>query len=400
MGCGGPLSSYSAPSLYQNGSQLIVIATGRGGLIDAFDGTTGATLWSTNAGLGTDATPTVDPANGRIYVAMGFDNIVIAGLDANGHPLWGTATKPVYTDSGGTDPQEAGSGALSFDGSTYYFQTLSSLGKGMLYAINTADRRREVVVRHAEQGSGERKPVSHRSSRKTASSSSATTTTARTTRSRTTELGTLIATIQTQPDTAPPRPGLGDDFPRRHALPADAGPGTGGVPTQPPTGTVQNLYCAIDMTANPVTTPKCRYPRGIAAGTGGKMAVVELNADCVTIYDSTGTRTNSFGCPGSGNGQLNSPPTWPSIPPATSVVDTGNNRVEKFSSTGTYLSSFGSAGTAAGQFNAPQGIFIDSGGRIYVADTGNQRVERFTTAGAPRSTQPGAAGASWARPEP
>ena len=72
---------------------------------------------------------------------MGFDDIVVAGLDKNGNPLWNSTTTSVFDWVDGTNhPQRAQSGgALSQDGATLYFQTDSTAGDGQLYAINTAD---------------------------------------------------------------------------------------------------------------------------------------------------------------------------------------------------------------------------------------------------------------------
>src|SRR5262249_55363456 len=131
----------SDPALFVDGGTLRIIGAGRIGLIKSYAGSTGAELWSALTGYSTDADVTVDPANGNIYVPMGFDNIVVAGLDKNGNPLWGSTTKAVFNWINGTNnPQRAQSGgALSQDGATYYFQTDSAAGDGRLYAINTAD---------------------------------------------------------------------------------------------------------------------------------------------------------------------------------------------------------------------------------------------------------------------
>ena len=85
--------------------------------------------------------PTVDPSNGRIYVAGGAGDVIVVGLDRDGRSLWGTPFKQVFDFQEGVNyPQRAlGGGALSWDGQTYYFQTVSEEGDGRLYAINTAD---------------------------------------------------------------------------------------------------------------------------------------------------------------------------------------------------------------------------------------------------------------------
>lgn len=129
------------PSLYLDGEQLQVIAGGRGGQVHAYDGATGAELWSTNVGVMIDATATIDPANGKIYVGCGSDDVYVAGLDKNGNPLWSDPAVLVFDYVEGTNsPQRAqAAGCLSHDGETYYFQTNSEQGDGRLYAISTAD---------------------------------------------------------------------------------------------------------------------------------------------------------------------------------------------------------------------------------------------------------------------
>jgi hypothetical protein len=130
---------YSDPALYQDGSVLKVVIAGRVGLVNAYNGATGAQLWSQNVGQPVDASVTIDPANGRVFVAGGSDDIVVAGLTKNGAALWGTPSKLVYDYIPGTNqPERAqGTGCLSHDGSTYYFQTNGQSANGALYAIST-----------------------------------------------------------------------------------------------------------------------------------------------------------------------------------------------------------------------------------------------------------------------
>ena len=136
------LATYSDPALYKVHGQLRVISGGRNGLIKCWDGTTQAELWSTatNAGM-TDATPTIDPDNGNIYISSGENDIYVIGLDKEGQPLWSSVSLQVHDyQSGVNNPQCAqAAGCLSHDGSTYYFQTNSNQGDGKLYAINTTD---------------------------------------------------------------------------------------------------------------------------------------------------------------------------------------------------------------------------------------------------------------------
>ena len=131
----------SDPSLYDDGSKLRVVIGARHGEIKAYDGATGADLWAVSTGWTIDATVTIDPTNGNLYVACGDSSIYVAGVNKNGGPLWGLPISPVFQYTGaGDNPQRADSaGCLSHDGKTFYFQTNSSQGDGRLYAINTAN---------------------------------------------------------------------------------------------------------------------------------------------------------------------------------------------------------------------------------------------------------------------
>ncbi len=134
-------SCYSDPALYADEDNLIVVSGGRWGIVCAYDGETGAEMWNVHTGAMMDASLTIDPANGNIYVGAGDSDIYIIGLNKNGLPLWGSASKCIYDYVEGTNnPQRAQStGCLSHDGTTYYFQTNSREGDGRLYAVNTLD---------------------------------------------------------------------------------------------------------------------------------------------------------------------------------------------------------------------------------------------------------------------
>ncbi|MBN2513602.1 MAG: PQQ-binding-like beta-propeller repeat protein [Sedimentisphaerales bacterium] len=129
---------FNEPSLWTDmyGNKYL-ISIGRGGFIMAFDDY-GNTLWDVPVPAGTDMTPTIDPDSGSIYAAVGMDHIYVVGLDINGYPLWDAAHVHDFTSL--SQPQRAvGTGCLSFDGATYYFQTAAENGSGKLYAINTSD---------------------------------------------------------------------------------------------------------------------------------------------------------------------------------------------------------------------------------------------------------------------
>ena len=58
-----------------------------------------------------------------------------------------------------------------------------------------------------------------------------------------------------------------------------------------------------------------------------------------------------------------------------------NSRVAKYDKDGNWVGSWGEPGAGPGQLNTPHSIAIDSQNRIYVADRGNVRIQVFDTAG-------------------
>jgi hypothetical protein len=129
-------------ALYSGPSGLRVIVGSRSGALKGYSGSTGAQVWSTPFPMTVDSTPTVDPATGNVYVSAGAGDVAIVGLTRDGVPLWGgTPAHAVFTYvPGKNNPQRAqAAGCLSHNGATFYFQTNSDSGDGVLYAINTAD---------------------------------------------------------------------------------------------------------------------------------------------------------------------------------------------------------------------------------------------------------------------
>lgn len=58
-----------------------------------------------------------------------------------------------------------------------------------------------------------------------------------------------------------------------------------------------------------------------------------------------------------------------------------NSRVAKYDKDGNWVGSFGEPGSGPGQFNTPHAIVIDNQNRIYVADRGNARIQVLDTSG-------------------
>jgi len=58
-----------------------------------------------------------------------------------------------------------------------------------------------------------------------------------------------------------------------------------------------------------------------------------------------------------------------------------NSRVAKIDKDGNWLKSWGEPGDGPGQFNTPHSIAVDAEGRVYVADRGNRRIQVFNGEG-------------------
>src|ERR1700745_2617649 len=58
-----------------------------------------------------------------------------------------------------------------------------------------------------------------------------------------------------------------------------------------------------------------------------------------------------------------------------------NSRVAKVDKEGNWLTSWGEPGAGPGQFNTPHSIAVDAHDHIYIADRGNRRIQVFDTAG-------------------
>ncbi|HJT24466.1 MAG TPA: 6-bladed beta-propeller, partial [bacterium] len=105
------------------------------------------------------------------------------------------------------------------------------------------------------------------------------------------------------------------------------------------------------------------------------------NAD-VQAFTPTGGFLFQWGSAGSGNGQfsfING--LYVDSGGKVYVTEQGNNRVQVFDAIGNFLFTFGTVGTGNGQFNNPGGIWADLNGNIYVADENNRRIEKFDSNG-------------------
>lgn len=124
-------------------------------------------------------------------------------------------------------------------------------------------------------------------------------------------------------------------------------------------------------------------PSGIAFDVDGNLLVVDTMNHRVQKFSATGVFLSTFGEFGDGDGQFNMP--WGVAidldDSAIFISDWRNDRIQKFSPDGEYLSQFGTSGDGRGELNRPAGVAIDDHGDIYVADRGNHRVQLFNPAG-------------------
>src|SRR3989304_10327546 len=97
------------------------------------------------------------------------------------------------------------------------------------------------------------------------------------------------------------------------------------------------------------------------------------------MKDMAGAGWVTFGPTGKGTKQFDNPSTvYVDAGGRIYIADRGNNRIVRIEDMkGAGWTAVGSAGSGARQFNTPRGVFVDAGGKIYVADTGNNRIVRM-----------------------
>ncbi len=120
-------------------------------------------------------------------------------------------------------------------------------------------------------------------------------------------------------------------------------------------------------------------PSGIAFDADGNLLVVDVMNHRVQKFTAEGNFISTFGEQGYGNGQFDMPWGIALDPDDGSIVigDWRNDRVQRFSSEGEYISQFGTPGDGLGELCRPAGVAIDEHGDIYVADRGNHRIQLF-----------------------
>lgn len=109
--------------------------------------------------------------------------------------------------------------------------------------------------------------------------------------------------------------------------------------------------------------------------------VAEAGGHRVSRFSTDGQRLASWGCRGTGPGELLRPGGLAIGPDGlVYVADTGNDRVQVFDTSGTFVRGWGRRGRGAGELCEPGAIAADAD-RIYVSDTGNERIAVFDPSG-------------------
>jgi DNA-binding beta-propeller fold protein YncE len=90
----------------------------------------------------------------------------------------------------------------------------------------------------------------------------------------------------------------------------------------------------------------------------------------------------AWGSTGDGEGQFLAPPSIAVSPEGRVYVpDENRHDVQIFDSEGAYLGAFGEYGSGDGQFNVTAGVTVDGSGDVWVADYSSGRIQRFSADG-------------------
>lgn len=129
-------------------------------------------------------------------------------------------------------------------------------------------------------------------------------------------------------------------------------------------------------------------PFGLGIDPTGNVWVSDAGNDRFQIFSPDGTYLETWGAPGSGEGEFefysrDSKYGTPYGGVAFDrdgniyVLDTGNYRVQKFAPDRSFLLSWGTRGRDNGQFLGAIGIAVDSNGFVYVADETRADIQKF-----------------------
>ncbi len=144
---------------------------------------------------------------------------------------------------------------------------------------------------------------------------------------------------------------------------------------------IEELGAAKGEFIRAFTSTSLNCPGAIAIDGSGDVWTVDMAADEVEEFSSTGTFLHAYGSKGSGNLQFNDPVGIAIVGTTVYVADEKNDRIEEISTSGTYIGQFGKEGSNGGEFYGPEGIAANSAGDLFVLDTYDDRMEEFSPSG-------------------
>jgi DNA-binding beta-propeller fold protein YncE len=130
-------------------------------------------------------------------------------------------------------------------------------------------------------------------------------------------------------------------------------------------------------------------PHGMRLDPEGNIWTTDVNGHTVTKMNLDGEVLLTIGTkgqPGDASAGLLNEPTDLTVNAAGEIFvlvghGRGEPRLLKFDSAGTLMTSWGGPGTGPGQFDTPHSIVVDQAGLLYVADRQNRRVQIFDDGG-------------------
>lgn len=120
-------------------------------------------------------------------------------------------------------------------------------------------------------------------------------------------------------------------------------------------------------------------PAGLAVHED-EVYVTDLGNNRVQVFNRRGMFLRTWGSPGTGDLQFNTPGRVAVHAQDVYVTDSGNHHVKVFDRCGCFLGKWGELGAGNRQFNGPAGIAVHDG-EVYVADRFNRHIKVFDRRG-------------------
>ena len=117
------------------------------------------------------------------------------------------------------------------------------------------------------------------------------------------------------------------------------------------------------------------YPYGIAFNSRGEMIISENQGNQISIFDSRGQKSRTFGSCGDSPEQMKYPKGI-AIDDADNIYVSSDHKLQKFTSSGELIKCVGQRGSKEGEFNVPLGVTLYDN-QVYVCDCNNHRIQVF-----------------------